>query len=116
MCPFNGQLPSTLAGEDLVSLPDESRIEKLKSSFWSKSSECFAYVKLHGSYGWRSQDGSDVMVIGHGKLGSIEKEPLLKWYLLLFDEILGQPERNLVVVGYGKFQDRCRIDCSIEIL
>jgi hypothetical protein len=99
---FNGQLPSRLAGEDLVRLPDESRVEKLKSSFWSKSSECFAYVKLHGSYGWKSsQDESDVLVIGHEKLGSIEKEPLLKWYLSLFDEALKEPKQNLIVVGYG---------------
>jgi hypothetical protein len=98
---FNGQLPSSLSDEDLVRLPDESRLETFKSNFWSKSVERFAYVKLHGSYGWRSQDGSDVMVIGHGKLGSIEQEPLLKWYLSLFEQILRQPERKLVVVGYG---------------
>jgi hypothetical protein len=99
---FNGQLPSTLTGEDFVQLPDESRVEKLRSNFWSKSSECFAYMKLHGSYGWTSsQDETDVLVIGHGKLGSIEKEPLLKWYLSLFEEILREPRRNLVVVGYG---------------
>lgn len=41
------------------------------------------------------------MVIGHEKVGSIAKEPLLKWYLSLFEEILREPERNLVVVGYG---------------
>ncbi len=99
---FNGELPSMLTDEDLVRLPDESRIEKFRANFWSKSSECFAYVKLHGSYGWRSsQDGSDVMVIGHEKLGSIEKEPLLKWYLSLFEEILRGPEKNLIIVGYG---------------
>lgn len=99
---FNGQLPSILTDEDFVRLPDENRLEKFKPTFWSKSVECFAYVKLHGSYGWRSsQDGGDVMVIGHEKLGSIEKEPLLKWYMSLFEEILREPARNLVVVGYG---------------
>ena len=41
------------------------------------------------------------MVIGHEKVGSIAKEPLLKWYLSLFEEILKEPNRNLVVVGYG---------------
>ena len=98
---FNGQLSSSLNDEDLLQLPNQSRVEKLRSSFWSKSSERFAYVKLHGSYGWRSQDGTDVMVIGHEKLGGIAKEPLLKWYLSLFEEILRGSERNLVVVGYG---------------
>lgn len=99
---FNGHLASTLTKEDHIRLPDQARVEKFSSTFLSKSVECFAYVKLHGSYGWRSShDGSDVMVIGHGKLGSIEKEPLLKWYLSLFEEILKEPNRNLVVVGYG---------------
>ena len=99
---FNGQLPSTLTDEDFVQLPDENRLEKFKPTFWSKSVECFAYVKLHGSYGWRSsKDGTDVMVIGHEKVGSIAKEPLLNWYLSLFEEILREPGRNLVVVGYG---------------
>lgn len=59
------------------------------------------YVKLHGSYGWKAHDGSDVMVIGGGKQGRIEKEPLLKWYLSLFEESLNEGEKNLVVVGYG---------------
>ncbi len=99
---FNGQLPTALADEDHVRVPDENRLEKVQSAFWSKSVERFAYVKLHGSSGWRSsKDDSDVMVIGHEKAGSIAKEPLLKWYLSLFEEILKEPNRNLVVVGYG---------------
>jgi hypothetical protein len=99
---FNGQLPSTLTEEDHIRLPDQVRLDKFSSTFSSKSVECFAYVKLHGSYGWRSsKDDSDVMVIGHEKVGSIAKEPLLKWYLSLFEEILKEPKRNLVVVGYG---------------
>ena len=48
---FNGQLPSTLTEEDHVQLPDEARVEEFRSIFSSKSVECFAYVKLHGSYG-----------------------------------------------------------------
>ena len=59
------------------------------------------YVKLHGSYGWLSQDGTDAMVIGHGKKGRIEKEPLLSWYLSLFKEVLHAGDRKLVVIGYG---------------
>lgn len=69
---FNGHLASTLTEEDHVRLPDQIRVEKFGSTFSSKSVERFAYVKLHGSYGWRSsKDESDVMVIGHEKLGSI---------------------------------------------
>jgi hypothetical protein len=99
---FNAQFHSAFTNEDHVQAPDEKRLEKVRSGFWSKSGERFAYVKLHGSYGWRSsKNGSDAMVIGHEKVGSIAKEPLLKWYLSLFEEILKEPNRNLVVVGYG---------------
>ena len=45
------------------------------------------------------------MVIGYDKAGSIAKEPLLKWYLDLFSEVLKAENLTLVVVGYG-FMDR----------
>jgi hypothetical protein len=41
------------------------------------------------------------MVIGHDKAGSITKEPLLKWYLDIFSEVLRTAGITLVVVGYG---------------
>lgn len=40
-------------------------------------------------------------MIGHAKTEIIKKEPLLRWYLSLFEEVLREPERNLVVIGYG---------------
>jgi len=102
---FNGQLGSKLDSDDRVRLPQRERVEQEKERFWAKSSERFMYIKLHGSYGWETtKDGTDCMVIGHVKTGIIENEPLLKWYLSLFEEVLHAEERNLVVTGYG-FRD-----------
>ena len=59
------------------------------------------YVKIHGSFLWTSHTGEDVLVIGHAKSEIIKREPLLNWYLSMFQEILNYPQRNLVVIGYG---------------
>lgn len=58
-------------------------------------------IKLHGSCNWTSFDGSDTMVIGRGKTKQIQKEPLLKYYFNLFDKVLSQDQRRLLVIGYG---------------
>ncbi|MEP6934971.1 MAG: SIR2 family protein, partial [Nitrospirota bacterium] len=71
----------------------------------SDSQSKFVYIKLYGSYGWRSADGTNAMVVGGGKEERIAKEPLLKWYLELFREVLTGPECNLLVIGYG-FRDK----------
>jgi len=86
---------------DVIELPNEDSLEKYKEKFWTKGTGQFMYLKLHGSYAWQSADGSGVMVIGHGKRGAIDKEPLLRWYMSLFEEVLSAGKRRLVVVGYG---------------
>ena len=101
---FNWQLSDELQQEDLRQLPDEDQMEAIKREFWSKSTENFAYVKLHGSYGWIDKDGTQKMVMGNTKTGVIQREPLLRWYLSLFAKVLSQENQNLVVVGYG-FRD-----------
>lgn len=63
------------------------------------------YVKLHGSFGWRSHDGALKIVIGRGKEESISEEPLLKWNFSLFETVLRMHERRLLVVGYS-FRDK----------
>ena len=98
---FNGQLGSTLEKCDWVRLPEEKRVEEEKAKFWAKSTERFVYIKLHGSYGWETGDSTEMMVMGHAKTKIIQGEALLRWYLSLFKEVLGEPERNLVVIGYG---------------
>lgn len=102
---FNQHLKGELQQEDLSQLPDEDQMEEIKKQFWSKSTENFAYVKLHGSYGWMDKDGTHKMVIGNTKTGVIQREPLLSWYQSLFAKALRHQEnQNLVIVGYG-FRD-----------
>ncbi len=84
-----------------MQIPGIDDLSKFQRRFWDKGTGKLMYVKLHGSYGWLSQDGTDAMVIGHGKKGRIEKEPLLSWYLTLFKEVLYSGDRKLVVIGYG---------------
>ncbi len=77
-----------------------------KNKFSSKSSSLlkegsYFLIKLHGSYNWKSYDGSDMMVIGRGKRKQIHKEPLLTYYYDLFKEVLFQDQRRLLVIGYG---------------
>jgi hypothetical protein len=79
-------------------------VKKAEDAFWGKSSINFVYIKLHGSCNWKSHDETNRMVIGHHKTRLIENEPLLKWHLSLFKDVLQQGRRNLVVIGYG-FRD-----------
>ncbi len=98
---FNFQLGRELKKDDIAKLPDQAEVDRYKEKFWSKGTGQFMYIKLHGSYGWRSQDGSDVIVTGHSKTEILNREPLLTWYLCLFKKALNYPERKLVVIGYG---------------
>jgi hypothetical protein len=58
-------LMKNLCTDQFVAVPDAKEIEKARESFWEKSPCGFMYVKLHGSYGWRSTNGADKMIIGH---------------------------------------------------
>lgn len=101
---FRGNSPGELDVSTVITLPEEKAVKSEEQAFWRKSSINFVYVKLHGSCNWKSHDGTDRMVIGHHKTKIIEREPLLRWYLSLFKEVLGEGSRNLVAVGYG-FRD-----------
>jgi hypothetical protein len=92
---------STVEWKYGLGLPNKDKVARYKDAFWQKGLGSLMYVKLHGSYLWKSEDGSDAMVIGYGKKGRTEKEPLLAWYLQLFDEILNLGDVNLVTIGYG---------------
>lgn len=112
---FNGRLARKLGEEDRVKLPNNEIVNEMKEEFWKKSSIPLVYIKLHGSHGWKVADGRDVMVIGHAKTEIINNEPLLKWYLSLFREVLQEPERNLVVIGYG-FGDKYINDIIVDAI
>jgi SIR2-like domain len=98
---FNDHIGATLLPQEHVTLPTETQLASLKAEFWNKKYNNFMYVKLHGSYGWKAHDGSMVMVVGQGKQGKIDKEPLLRWYLSLFEDAVNEGDKNLIVIGYG---------------
>lgn len=85
---------------DYIQLP--STVETIQNNRISDAD--FFYVKMHGSYNWKSHDGCDKMVIGRDKKTQIEKEPILYYYLDCFEEILLIPNIKLFVIGYG-FRD-----------
>jgi|CXWL01.1.fsa_nt_gi hypothetical protein len=100
-----GPIPNVLGSQDWVQLPTEDEVTELQSRFWDSNPEDrFVYIKLHGSYGWRSASGSKAMVIGGEKEERIASEPLLRWYLRIFEKVLAGPACNLLVIGYG-FKD-----------
>jgi len=101
---FQGRLGETLQAADWIVLPSQEKVDKLAAGFWNSRGEHFMYVKLHGSYGWRTSGNSDVMVIGSEKKGLIEGEPILRWFFSLFEQVLYQGGCDLVVIGYG-FRD-----------
>jgi|SRR3989344_1362995 len=85
-----------------VKLPAENADLLLKKDIQSHNG--LVYIKLHGSYGWRSADGSNQMVIGKNKEVNIEMEPLLKCYFDLFKEVIADGSKKLLIIGYG-FRD-----------
>lgn len=80
-------------------LPNEDELNQIKPSILSGGN--FFLIKLHGSCNWKSFDGSDTMVIGRGKNEQIRKEPLLKYYFEIFEKVLSQERRRLLIIGYG---------------
>ncbi len=80
----------------LVTLPDQAGVEKAKSTLNNAS-----YIKLHGSYGWVSSHGGKQMVIGKNKESDIDQEPLLKWYFEIFQNLIYEGDKKLLVIGYG---------------
>ncbi|MDB4984688.1 MAG: hypothetical protein JWM20_867 [Patescibacteria group bacterium] len=64
-----------------------------------------SYFKLHGSYGWKSSDGTDQMVVGSNKSELIEKEPILKLYFDVFKKAIAEGNKNILIIGYG-FRDK----------
>jgi len=86
-----------LEGSDHVNLP--SSIDEIKDN--RLASIDFLYVKLHGSFHWKSHEVSDKMVIGMDKEKQIQGEPLLNYYFDCFKEILSKNDIRLLIIGYG---------------
>jgi len=79
-----------------ITLPNEDGIEKAKNTLNNAS-----YIKLHGSYGWISSHGGNQMVIGKNKVNDIDQEPLLKWYFEIFQNLIKEGNKKLLIIGYG---------------
>jgi len=86
----------------------ESQLYRLSSAEQIKSNleKCLLehdlyYIKLHGSCNWTSAIRERQMVIGLDKDEQIEEEPVLKWYLKIFEQVLNQSQCRLLSIGYG---------------
>lgn len=89
----------TLKDNEYYTLPKKNEFDSKKGSLLKEGS--YFLIKLHGSYNWKSSNGSDMMVIGRGKSKQIHKEPLLTYYYDLFKKVLFHDQRRLLVIGYG---------------
>lgn len=101
--------------EFALRLPTAQELELQRPQLFKKGFAQIAYVKLHGSQGWLSHDGSDVLVIGTQKESRIQNEPLLNWYFSLFEEVINRPQTRLLTIGYG-FGDRHVNECIVNAI
>lgn len=61
----------------------------------------FNYIKLHGSFNWRSETGDELMVMGNKKSEQISESPLLGWYHEVFKNVLFAGDIRMMIIGYG---------------
>jgi hypothetical protein len=99
-----------LPGMKLAPVAEERRVFPSATGIWIPSGEHILVegtqpiFKLHGSANWRSDDGSDIMILGGGKSRAIERYPVLRWYSELFTVALNCSDARLMLIGYG-FRD-----------
>ncbi len=100
---MNSQLP--LKDTDFIKVPTRDKLDTSKDATTLSPLECH-YIKLHGSFGWKSSDPDrpDMMVIGRNKEEQIADELLLTRYLNLFEQVLLEGGIKLLIIGYG-FRD-----------
>lgn len=111
MAPF-GRFDGELRINQYQTLPTEYNFEQLTQEV--NSSNQIAYIKLHGSYGWLfSSMPQHAMAIGVNKMNIINSEPLLKTYFELFENVLKEGGKKMLIIGYG-FNDDHINDILIE--
>lgn len=88
-----------LAEGSFVTLPTGDPETLIKSGLSAHNG--IHYIKLHGSYGWKSSDGTNQLVIGTNKESLINKEPLLKGYLDLLRSVVAEGGKKVLIIGYG---------------
>ena len=89
-----------LSSAQIATLPDENKV-KTETFQNPLNSIPFVYLKLHGSWNWRSSVVKKRLVIGRDKLQQMNDEPLLKYYFELFEKALLRENVKLFVIGYG---------------
>jgi hypothetical protein len=96
---FYGGIGGKQVLRSFVTVPnDEAIMKKAKEDFVGSNQ---LYIKLHGSYGWKSSDGSNNMVIGRDKMGLIAGNLILFWYFEIFARALFEGNKKLLIIGYG---------------
>ncbi len=98
-----------------VSLPDEAFIEDFKQHHLESQGDLH-YIKLHGSLGWQSVYGGDKLILGMDKFQDMKQEPLLKWYMSLFEQAIYRKNVRLLIIGYSFGDDHIneRLTKAIE--
>ena len=87
---------------DFVELPRDDIENRIKRGISDHAG--LQYIKLHGSYGWKSSDGSNQLVVGTNKTSLIQNEPLLQGYMDLFASVIREGGKKALIIGYG-FRD-----------
>lgn len=88
-----------LNDDEFIILPKENIEEAVMCGLSSHNG--IHYIKLHGSYGWRSSDGTNQLVIGTNKESLIKSEPLLRCYFNLFKNAIEENNKKILIIGYG---------------
>ena len=55
---------------------------------FQSNSKMQPYYKLHGSTGWETMDGQQLLVVGRDKTGTFARHPILYWTYQRFEECL----------------------------
>ncbi|GMR05924.1 MAG: hypothetical protein BMS9Abin25_0502 [Gammaproteobacteria bacterium] len=94
---YHRNMKMALNRKDFVSTPSEKDLQNNQGLM----NNTINYIKLHGSYGWLSQSGSNNYVIGVEKEEQIAMEPLLSKYAEIFIHALSGLDKKLLIIGYG---------------
>ena len=94
---FSKDFSKPLKRSDYCPVPDKVELNDNPDSLDGN----FFYVKLHGSCNWTDSNGERLILTGSNKTKKIQDESLLAHYLEIFEGVLFQPERRLLIIGYG---------------
>ncbi|MFA6198245.1 MAG: SIR2 family protein [Patescibacteria group bacterium] len=88
-----------LEHKDFIKLPSSMDEKTVNEAIALHSG--LTYIKIHGSYGWLSSDGKNLMVIGKDKTIAISAEPVLRRYFDIFKKVMSEGQKKLLIIGYG---------------